>query len=138
MLSVCYLAVANDALSVMEPVYILALVIDFFFKTVGSESNNHWLCIGAGLRRSGSVQFVYINFQFLFGYSSLPQFVNDGFCQFPIFFFFSFFTPDTTRYGLQEHTSKSSAFFPKSLLTVSVTVNLPFKNIMCSSSVLTF
>ena len=111
-------------------IYILSLAIIFFFKTVGFESNDHWLCIGSG-------QFVYISFQFFFRYSSLFQFVNDGFCQ-VLHIFFSFFTPDTMRHGLREYASKSSAFSSKKLLTVSVTSNLPSKNIMCSSSVLTY
>ena len=111
-------------------IYILSLAIIFFFKTVGFESNDHWLCIGSG-------QFVYISFQFFFRYSSLFQFVNDGFCQ-VLHIFFSFFTPDTMRHGLREYASKSSAFSSKRLLTVSVTSNLPSKNIMCSSSVSTF
>ena len=42
------------------------------------------------------------------------------------------------RHGLREYVSKSSAFFSKSLLTVSETANLPSKIIICPSSVLTF
>ena len=118
-------------------IYILSLAINFFFETVAFESNDHWLCIGAGLIRSGSVHIVHISFQFFIRYSSQFQFVNDGFCQ-VLHIFFSFFTPDTMRHGLREYASKSSAFFSKRLLTVSVTANLPSKDIMCSSCVLTF
>ena len=72
-------------------------------------------------------------FSVLLWYSSLFQFVR-----FSIFSFFSFFTPGTRRHGIREYASKLYAFFPKSLLTVSETANLPSKIIICPSSVLTF
>ena len=68
------------------------LLYFFFFKTADFEFNDHRLCIGTRLIRSSSVQFVYIGFQFFFGYSNLFQFFNDGFFQFLhpfIFFLFS-------------------------------------------------
>ena len=96
------------------------------------------MCIGAGLIRSGSVQFAYIGFQFFFGYSSLFQFVNDGFCQ--IFYIFIYFFSHLTRWGMVFGSMPytTSAFFSKSLQTVSVTATLLSKNFICSSSVLTF
>ena len=74
-------------------IYILSLVIIFFFKTVAFEFNDHWLCVGTLLISSVSVQFVYIGFQFFFGYSGIFQFVNDGFCQVLHIFIFFFFHP---------------------------------------------
>ena len=108
-------------------IYILLPVTDF--------SWTFFLTIGTGLIRAGSVQFVYIDFQFFFGYSSLSMM---GSVRFSIFSFFCFFTLDTMRHGLREHVFKSSALFSKRLLTVSVTDNLPSKNIIWFSSVLDF
>ena len=107
---------------------------------MGFEFNDNWLCIGAGLIRSGSVQCVYSDFQFFFGYSSLFQFVNDGFCQVFYVFIYFFLTPDTMRHGFRKYAlhDKCFFFFSKSLQTVSVTATLPSKNFICSSSVLTF
>ena len=87
MLSVIYLAAANDSCQWRDQfkifIWIFLLVVNFSFKTVTLEFNNHRFCIGSGL----------IGFKFLFGYSVLFQFASDGFCQvLHIFIFFFFHT----------------------------------------------
>ena len=99
-------------------IYIFSLVVNFSF-----EFNNHRL--HTGLIKSGSVEFLYIGFQFFVGYSSLFQFVNDGFCLvLHIIIFFLFFTRDTMRHNLRGYASKSSAFFIQRFF-FSKTANLP-------------
>ena len=108
-------------------IYILSLVIIFFFKTVTFEFNNHWLCIGAGLIRSSSVQFVYISFQFFFGCSSQFQFVSDGFVQVLHVFIFFFFHTWQGEAWYSRVCLYVIYFFFESFLTVSVTAKLPCK-----------
>ena len=101
-------------------IYIFLLVVNFFFKTVAFEFNNHSFCTGTGLIRSGSVQFVYIGFQVFSAYFRVFQFVNDVFFQaLHIFIFFFFINvekvkkkkyqnlgiPEIVYYNLEEHYS---------------------------------